>query len=504
MHFLKNIFANSLGQTYLILSSLIATPFFLKILGDEAFGIIGFYIVLMTWMNFLDIGFTPAFGRLIAYEKDKPDSDKKVASVFKSLETIFLFLSLLLIIISIFQSKNISQEWINSVSLSNDLIDDSIKIMFLIIALRWFRVLYISGINGLEDQVWLSSANAFFATLRNFIIIPLLIIFPNITFYFIYQLILIFIELVIFRIRLTKNFSISEKYSIFHFNWNYLKTILPFAASSAYGAIIFIGIGQIDRLILSGMLDLVELGYFSLGIMIVTGILTINSSITNALNPRLTSLYSQNKILEFDWFYRRATELQVILVGCIVSVICLFSYEIIFAWTGNENAALWNKDIIVLYAIAGAFQIFFGASYSMQVAYGDLSLAVKGVTISALIFLPCIVFATLNYGAYGAGMTWCILRLVWGLFWSPIVHKNFLESSFLSWLCMSIFLQLSVISAITFIIYVIASTLTFNSRVEFFVMVMVFGFILFLFTILIYIYIRKIFFKENIFRQFIK
>ena len=133
---------------------------------------------------------------------------------------------------------------------------------------------------------------------------------------------------------------------------------MPFAASSAYGAIIFIGIGQIDRLILSGMLDLVELGYFSLGIMIVTGILTINSSITNALNPRLTSLYSQNKIPEFDWFYRRATELQVILVGCIVSVICLFPYEIIFAWTGNVNAALWNKDIIVLYAIAGALQIF--------------------------------------------------------------------------------------------------------------------------------------------------
>ena len=215
MHFLKNIFANSLGQTYLILSSLIATPFFLQILGDEAFGIIGFYIILMTWMNFLDIGFTPAFGRLIAYEKDKTDSDKKVASVFKSDQKI-LFLSLLVITISIFQSKNISQEWINSVSLSNDLIDDSIKIMFLIIALRWFRVLYISGINGLEDQVWLSSANAIFATLRNFAIIPLLIIFPNIIFfYFIYQLILIFIELVIFRIRLTKIFLFQKNTQFF-------------------------------------------------------------------------------------------------------------------------------------------------------------------------------------------------------------------------------------------------------------------------------------------------
>ena len=66
------------------------------------------------------------------------------------------------------------------------------------------------------------------------------------------------------------------------------------------------------------------------------------------------------------------------------------------------------------------------------------------------------------------------------------------------------FLQLSVISAISFIIYLVTPTLTLNSRVEIFVMVMVFGLILLLFTILTYIYMRKIFFKENTFRQFIK
>ena len=69
MRIRHNTIANAVGQCYNIAISFIVTPFYLYYLGAEAFGLIGFYTLLQSWMHLLDVGLSPTLGRRIAIEK---------------------------------------------------------------------------------------------------------------------------------------------------------------------------------------------------------------------------------------------------------------------------------------------------------------------------------------------------------------------------------------------------------------------------------------------------
>ena len=53
----------------------------------------------------------------------------------------------------------IAQIWIKADTLDLSTLIYCIGLMGVMIGLRWFAGLYRSGINGMEDQVWLSAAN---------------------------------------------------------------------------------------------------------------------------------------------------------------------------------------------------------------------------------------------------------------------------------------------------------------------------------------------------------
>ena len=61
--------------------------------------------------------------------------------------------------------------------------------------------------------------------------------------------------------------------------------------------------------------------------------------------------------------------------------------------------------------------------------------------------MPVIFYAAVNYGAEGAGIAWFTFRLVWFLWWTPIVHKRFVPGFHLKWLFKGI-LPIAVITVI--------------------------------------------------------
>ncbi len=48
----RNTIANYIGQSYGILVGLIVTPLYLKYLGAEAYGLVGFFALMQAWLQF--------------------------------------------------------------------------------------------------------------------------------------------------------------------------------------------------------------------------------------------------------------------------------------------------------------------------------------------------------------------------------------------------------------------------------------------------------------------
>ena len=84
-----NTLANYIGTGALIFLSLVTVPYFLKHLGAEAFGLIGFFLILQNIFSILDLGFSQLIGRQIAKARAE-DGFGLLIELLKSIEVYFL------------------------------------------------------------------------------------------------------------------------------------------------------------------------------------------------------------------------------------------------------------------------------------------------------------------------------------------------------------------------------------------------------------------------------
>jgi O-antigen/teichoic acid export membrane protein len=435
----KNIAANYFGQFYQIIVGVLIVPFFLNYLGDEAYGLIAFFALMQSWFALLDLGFSPTLSREVAkffnLSSNKRTNFRKMMS---SLECIFLILTIVITSIVFFSGEWLALNWVNSNELDQETIWLCISLMGFIAGFRFFSTLYRSGIVGTERQVWLNSINMVFLTLKNIGALLLFEFFEaSILLFFQYQLVLVFLEFLLLARKFYKLMLISR--FRLRFSYSSLKPIIPFALGIALTSGVWIALTQLDKLILSKVLSLSEYGYFALVALVSNSILQITGPVSKALMPRMTALLIQGKEEEMLSLYRRATQFVAVILFSVACVVCLYPYELLFAWTGNHEASLWANDILFWYILGNIVLGLNSFQYYLQFAHGKLALHVRYNTFLFILASPLIIFVAYSYGALGVAILWFVIRLMSFLFWTPYVHKKFAPKLHKEWFLRDIF-----------------------------------------------------------------
>ena len=432
----SNSIANYISQGYTILISIAITPLYLQYLGAESYGLVGFFVLMQTWLSLLDLGIGPTLARQVAHARGQKNGFVFFKKLLKSFELIYIVLALAVIVGIYLASDWIAQIWIKADTLDLSTLIYCISLMGLMIGLHGFAGLYRSGINGMEDQVWLSAAKIVLISLR-FIgaLILLAFITKDIQHFFEYQLVINVFEILLFMSRFYRQLPVTENPpSLVTFDWQTIKNVAPFALGITYTAGLWILITQTDKLILSGVLSLAEFGYFSLVALVAGGITALSGPISQAIMPRMTLLLSQGKKDEMLNIYRKFSQIVSVIAFSVSLTVGLYAEPLIYAWTGDKEVAAWGSKVLIWFALGNGILALNAFQYYLQNAFGQLRLHVIGSTISALIQAPIIYYAAVNYGAEGAGITWFSFRLVWFLWWTPIVHSRFAPRFHLSWM----------------------------------------------------------------------
>ena len=92
----RNIAASFLGNTWTALVQIAFIPLYIRILGIEAYGLIGVFAFLQISLSFLDMGLTPAVSREMARFRAGAHHVGEVRTLLRSVEVIFLRVALLL------------------------------------------------------------------------------------------------------------------------------------------------------------------------------------------------------------------------------------------------------------------------------------------------------------------------------------------------------------------------------------------------------------------------
>lgn len=418
-----NIFSSYLSQIYIIFISIAILPYYIKYMGVEAYGLVGFFALLQALFSLLDFGLRPTISRQTAQYNGGSLSAIKFRQLFRSLHIIFFIVAIAGGTSLLLSSNYLANHWLNIENLNIKDVIFCLYVMSISISLRWTTGLYRGVISGFERIIWLSRANALVATLRFPCVLMYMYFFGfTVKSFFTYQLLVALLEFFIYAIKC--NSLMPKLLSNLSIGWS-LKPIKPFLAFAIINAItasIWVFITQLDKLVLSGVLSLSDYGYFSLSVLVAAGIMQISTPISTAIMPRMARLEAEKNYNGIKKIYLNSTRLISIIVVTAGIVLASVSEQFLYAWTGDKVLAIEAGPILQLYALGNAFLALSAFPYYLQYAKGQLKYHLLGNIFMLVILLPSIIWAAKKYGAIGAGWTWFITQALYLVVWATYVH----------------------------------------------------------------------------------
>jgi len=484
----RNTIANYIGQFYAMFIGIFMLPFYLKYLGAEAYGLVGFFSMLTSIMMLLDMGFSSALERETAQLKDKLNGLLQIKETLRSVESMIVILSVVIFIGVFFSSTWIVINWLQVKELSSEVVVNCIKLMGFMIAIRWYVSLYSGIVLGLEQQVWFNVYKIIIATLR-FVggLGLILFISDDIFHFFIYQSFIAVIELIVLNFKIYNNLPTTQ---FLLPTVKSIKYIAPFALKLAYISGAWIVYTQLDKLLLSHYIPLEKYGYFALIVTVSNAIMQFSAPLSQAILPRMISLLSNNKEKEMLLLYKKATQYISIIIFSVVGIVAFYSYELLYSWSGNIEAATWAAPILFWYAIGNAILAILAFQYYLQFAHGNLKYHIRFNTYFPIIVLPIVYFSVSNYGAIGAAITWFAVQLVTFLIWPPFVHSKFAKGIHKNWMISDIFPSLFMTMVYLSILKYIDINFQLFNRIEIFLILIILGGVLLVLNSIVYPNIR--------------
>jgi len=435
LKFRHNILANYAGQIYVSLIGIVVVPLYVSYLGMEAYGLVGFFAMLQTWFQLLDMGLSPTMARETARFRGGAADALGLRRLLRALEIFFIGVALLGATSIIVGSGIITDHWLKVQQLPVAEVQHSIMLMAVIVSLRWISGLYRGTINGFERLVWLNGFNALIVSGRFIFVIPVFIyVGTGPVIFFSYQLLIALVEIAGLAIKSYRLLPKVPSEQRLAWQWAPLRAVLKFSLSIAFTGTVWVLVTQTDKLVLSNLLPLADYAYFTLTVLVAGGVLLISSPISGALLPRLTKLNAASDEEGLIRLYRKASQMVAIIAIPAALVLAFFSEHVLWVWTGNVDIARKAAPILTLYATGNGILVLAAFPYYLQYAKGDLKLHLIGNLVFLVVLLPTLIWSTRQFGVLGAGFTWLGVNVVYFLFWVPIVHQRFAVGLHRQWL----------------------------------------------------------------------
>jgi len=420
-----NVFASYASQIYLVIISIAILPIYMKYMGAEAYGLVGFFSMLQGLFNLLDFGLTPTISRQTTQYNAGVETALGFRQLFRSLSIIFTFIALIGGGLLFYFDHYIAEHWLKLEKLNISDVLFCLQIMAICVAFRWMTGLYRGVISGFEQIVWLSVMNIIIATLR----------FPGVLLYmyyfgftvknfFIFQFGVAVLEFLILAFKANQLLPRLKTYEKIGWSLRPVKPILGFALTIAFTSSVWVLLTQLDKFILSGILSLSEYGYFTLAVLVAGGILQIGAPISSAIMPRMARLHGEQKQEELKQVYLGGTQFVASIVVTAGIVLASLAKPVLYVWTGDVVLAEKAAPILQLYALGNAFLTLGAFPYYLQYAKGNLRLHFIGNLGTALLLIPAIIWAANTYGSIGAGWVWLLIHLIYLIFWVSYIHKK--------------------------------------------------------------------------------
>lgn len=428
-----NIVANIFGKFWILIISIAAVPIYINLLGIEAYGLVGFFTVLLGTLQLLEFGLGVVINRQIAQTRSNPSEFQVTRDLVRSLEIFYWLIGLVLAGLIYTTAPLIAKQWLNNETLSTGEVVDVIRLMGFVIAFQWPISLYAGCLLGLERQVLLNVLQILFFTLRTAGVLGVLWwVSPTLDAFFGWQLTVTVVSVLGYSVLIWRilphrcrpsRFSVTALLNVWRFT----------AGLGATGAVTFL-LSHLDKLILSKYVSLTAFGHFNVANQANIASRMLPSTICQALFPRFSLLYAGGKEKERELvaLYHQGSQLIAMLVFPVAITLAVFAAEILQIWLQNEFIAHSAAQIVSVLVIGSMLNAALGIPYEMTVARGWSMYGFYQNLISAFVMVPLLLALVWTQGAFGAALAWLILNVGYMLVAAPIMASRIVPKGELS------------------------------------------------------------------------
>jgi O-antigen/teichoic acid export membrane protein len=398
-------------------------PLYVSVLGAEAYGLIGIYTILQAGMTLFDFGLTPTLNREMARLRGGGHSGASIRDLLRSLEMIYALLAVAVAIVVWLGAAWLAAWWIKSDLLRETAIVNSFRVMGLVLASRWLEQVYRGALQGLQDLVWLNIAQAILASIRwggAYVVIAL--VSPTVITFFFWQVVVSILTVAIL-IRRTYRL-LPETHESARFNLKTLMEIRRFASGMFLGTFLSFLLTQADKVVISKLLPLKQLAYYTLAGTVANGLLQLINPMNTAVYPRLTDLVTRNANTDLELTYQRACEWMAAIIIPPALLLAFFPKIALVVWTGNPELSEYVAPLLSLLALGTLCNGLMNLPYMLQLAHGWIGLAVRVNFAAVVIVIPSLIWAVPRYGAIGAGATWLALNASYLIIAIHLMHSK--------------------------------------------------------------------------------
>lgn len=447
---LKNIIANFAGKFWGIISGFLFIPLYIHFLGFESYSVISFTLVITSIMAIMDAGLTATLSREFARADNGLEEKHRI---FKNLESLYLLLIFASIALLFFSAEVISEKWLHLNIYQPEQVAFFLKVISFDIGFQLLFRFYIGGLLGLERQVKANMYQAGWGILRNGLVIFAIMYSPSLDVFFLWQTISTILFTILLKIVLERDLN-------GHYSFTFLTTIQSAVFTNIWrfaGGMFLIAFvaainTQMDRIVISKLLSMESLGYYTLAVSLSQGVLQIVNPIATAILPRFTAQYSTNKHQEATKLFKKVSIIISILVFSIMANLTFFASDMIWIWTGKIELAQKAYVFIPVLAFAYTMLSLQIVPYYIAIANGYTKLNNILGLISLIITLPGYWILTKLYGALGAAYVFCFVQTIITFIYLYCINKKFIKTEIFNVIYVKqIFLPLLITLGVAFI-----------------------------------------------------
>lgn len=423
-----NIAANYFGQGWAALMAVAFLPSYVHHLGVEAYGLIGLFAVIQAMVMVLDMGTGPTLNREMVRFALGDTAPQYIRNLLRSMEVICIGFAMLFVGAVWAVSGYLSREWLQAGNLLASDVALVLVLMALAAGMRLCEGVYRGSLYGLEHQVWYNATFSVLSTLRYAGALGVLVfVSPTLQAFFIWQAAISLLTILVLSARVYR--SLPKSILPGNFSLDALSSIRRFAAGMMGIAFLTMLFLQMDKLLLSRLVSLKDLGYYSLAATAANVMFMMVIPIAQAVYPRVVRLSAGEDKKALAGLYHKTAQFVTVLTASASLLLCFFAEGVIYAWSGSADLVKAISPILSV-LVVGSF--LNGLSYlpsQVQIAHGSTAFLVKLNAGLVLAFVPMLLATVPAYGVQGAAWCWVLLNAIYLVCVSGSIHHRIKDGS---------------------------------------------------------------------------